>query len=190
MRNAMILGSMAALGLCAQALAKDEISYSYLEAGYISSESGGIDGDGLNAFGSFGFTPNAHLFGSLSDQEFDNNVDVQFIQLGAGLNWTLGQKVDLLTRISYVDVDVDLPGGGSVEDDGYALGFGLRTMLNPQFELSTGYNYQDLDQGGETTSVNLGGRYYLNDTVALGLDLLQSDGDSTYILGARYEFGQ
>jgi hypothetical protein len=190
MRNAMILASMAAMGLCAQALAKDEISYSYLEAGYISGESGGIDGDGLNAFGSLAFAENAHLFGSFSDQEFDNDVETQFFQLGAGLNWTLGQKVDLLTRLSYVDLDIDLPGGGSASDDGYALGFGLRTLLNPQFELSTGYTYTDLDLGGENTQINLGGRYYLNDQVALGLDLLQDDSDSTYILGARYEFGQ
>src|SRR5688572_10065749 len=120
MRNAMILASMAtAFGLSTQALAKDDISYSYLEAGYISSESGGVDGDGLNVFGSYGFAPNAHLFGSLSDQDFDNGVDVQFIQLGAGLDWTLGDKVDLFTRLSYVDVDVDV-GGGSGEDDGYA----------------------------------------------------------------------
>jgi hypothetical protein len=186
MRKAIMLGSMAALGVCAQALAKDDLSYSYLEGGYISSESGGNDADGLNVFGSYGFAEQAHVFASYSDQEFDDiDVDNEFIQVGAGLNWTLAPKVDLIARLSYLDLEV-----GSLSDDGYGLGFLLRTRINDQFELASGFDYQDFDIVGENTQINIGGRYYFNTNLAGALDLIQSDGDTAFILGARYDFGQ
>lgn len=186
MRKAVILGSLAALGMSGSVLAQDALSYSYLEAGYISSESGNLDGDGINLFGSFRLTDMLHLFGSYSDQDYDFNVGVEFIQLGGGLNFSLTDKVDLVTRLSLVEVQVDGP-GFSNDDDGLAIGAFLRTRAAEKWDLTAGLNYQDLDDGGEDTSINAGARYYFTDRLAAGVDLLLNDGDTAYILSGRYD---
>jgi len=189
MRQVVVLGSVIALGLCTQVFAKDEFSYSYAELGYINSESGNLDGDGLNLFGSYAFANKAHAFASYSDQDFDFGIGVKFFQIGAGLNLALAPNLDFITRLSYVEVDVDGP-GFSTEDDGFALGASLRARVAQQIELSAGFNYQDLENGGDDTSLNAGARYYFTDKLAAALDVLQNDDDTTLILGARYEFGR
>jgi hypothetical protein len=187
MRKAVILGSMLAFGGSGAALAEGNFSYSYAEAGYITSENGGSDGDGLNLFASGSVTDMLHVFGSYSTQGFDFDVDVEFMQLGLGVNFTLVDNLDLVTRLSLVEVQVDGP-GFSFDDDGYQLGAFIRGRVAEQWELTAGLNYQDLDNGGEDDSLTAGARYYFTDKFAAGLDLLQNDDDTTFILGARYDF--
>ena len=97
------------------------------------------------------------------------------------------QSLDFIGRISFVTVDVKGP-GFRVDDNGYSLNASLRTRVLGQLELSGGFNYQDLNRGGEDTSINIGARDYLQSNVALGLDILQNNGDTTAIIGARYDF--
>lgn len=186
MRKAIILGSLAALGVSGPVLAQDALSYSYFELGYINSENGGLDGNGPNLFGTFALTEMAHLFGSYSDQDLDFGIGVKFLQLGGGLNFSLSDTVDLVTRLSLVEVEVDGP-NFSNDDDGYALGVFLRTRAAEKFDLTAGLNYQDLDNGGEDTAITAGLRYYLTTRIAAGIDLLQNDDDTTYILSGRYD---
>jgi hypothetical protein len=189
MRTTVIVSAIVALGACIPALAANDFSYSYVEAGYINTENNGGNGDGLNLFGTLAFLDELHGFASYSTQSFDNNVDVDFFQAGIGLNMPVRPKLDFIGRISFVTVDVKGP-GFRVDDNGYALNASLRTRVLGELELSAGFNYQDLDQGGEDTSINLGARYYLNPNIALGLDILQNNGDTTAIIGARYDLWQ
>ena len=189
MRTTVILSSIAALAACVPAFAANDFSYSYVEAGYISGESNGRDGNGLNLFGTLALLDELHGFASYSTQSFDGNVDVDFFQAGIGLNMPVRQDLDFIGRISFVTVDVKGP-GFRVDDNGYALNFSLRTRVADQLELSGGFNYQDLDQGGEDTSITIGARYYLKSNIALGLDVLQNNGDTTAIIGARYDLRQ
>jgi len=187
MRKLAILGAIATLGTSVPAFAINDFSYTYAEVGYINGESGGRDGDGVNLFGSLRLADMLHGFGSYSEQEFDGNVNVDFFQAGLGLNFPLASKVDLIGRFSYVEVDVEGP-GFRVDDRGYAFNFSLRTRVLGELELSGGLNYQDLDQGGEDTSINFGGRYYFTRSLAVGVDLLQNGDDSAAILGLRVDF--
>jgi hypothetical protein len=189
MRTTVILSSIAALGVSIPALAANDFSYSYVEAGYITSESDGRNGDGLNLFGTLALLDQLHGFASYSTQSFDNNVDVDFFQAGIGLNMPLHQDLDFIGRISFVTVDVK-GRGFRVDDNGYALNVSLRTRVAGELELSGGLNYQDLDQGGEDTSLTFGAKYYLKSNIALGLDILQNNGDTTAIIGARYDLKQ
>jgi len=189
MRKAIILGSLVTLGASVPAIAADDFSYTYAEVGYINGESGGRDGDGVNLFGTLRLADMLHGFASYSEQEFDGNVDVDFFQAGLGLNLPLASQIDFIGRLSFVSVDVTGP-GFSVDDNGYALNFSLRTRVAGEFELSGGLNYQDLDQGGEDTSINAGVRYYFRRNLALGLDLLKNDNDTSAILGLRVDFAQ
>jgi hypothetical protein len=192
MRKSAILGAIAALGANIPAFSANDLSYTYAEVGYITGESNGRDGDGANLFGSLRLTDMLHGFASYSEQKFDGNLDVDFTQAGLGVNYPLAldSKVDLIGRFSYVSVDVSGPGFSKVTNNGYAFNFSLRARVAGQYELSAGLNYQDLDQGSGDTSLNAGARYYFMPNLALGLDLLQNDGDSTFILGLRADFGQ
>jgi hypothetical protein len=188
MRKSSILFAIATLGASVPAFSTEDFSYTYAEVGYINSESGGRDGDGVNLFGSLRLADMLHAFASYSEQEFDGNLNVDFFQAGVGLGLPIASKLDFVGRLSYVQVDVDGPGFSTVEDNGYAFNFSLRTRVMGELELSGGVNYQDLDQGGEDTSLNAGARYFFTRNLALGLDILQNDSDTTAILGLRVDF--
>jgi hypothetical protein len=193
MRKSAILGAIAALGASVPAFSANDLSYTYAEVGYITGESNGRDGDGVNLFGSLRLADMLHGFASYSEQSFDGNLDVDFTQAGLGINYPLtamDSKVDLIGRFSYVSVDVSGPGFSKVTNNGYAFNFSLRTRLAGQYELSGGLNYQDLGQGNGDTSINAGARYYFMPNLAFGLDILQNDSDTMLILGLRADFGQ
>jgi hypothetical protein len=188
MRKA-ILGTVAALGLTAPAFAEEGLSYSYVELGYINTETDFDEGDGLNLFGSYQVAELAHIFTSYSDQDFDSNVRTEFMQIGLGLNFTIAENLDVVPRLSYVEVQTEVPPFGTFDDDGFALGFGLRAqLLDERLELGAGFQYLELDQGGDDTSINAGARFYLTDKIAAAVDILENDGDTTYIIGGRYDF--
>lgn len=182
-----LMGIVAAVCFCGQAFAQDGLSYSYAELGYIGTESDSGDGDGLNLSGSYGVAELAHIFTTYSDQDFDNNVRTQFMQIGLGLNFPLMENVDIVPRLSYVDLQVETP-VGVFDDNGFQAGASLRGLFLDRLELSAGFTYTDLDAGGDTTAIVGGLRLYFTDRLAAALDALQSDGDTTYILGARYDF--
>jgi len=188
MRKSSILLAIATLGASVPAFSTDDFSYTYADVGYINSESGGRDGDGANLFGSLRLADMLHGFASYSEQEFDGNLNVDFFQAGLGLNLPVASKLDFIGRLSYVQVDVDGPGFSTVEDNGYAFDFSLRTRVMGELELTGGFNYQDLDRGGEDTSINFGARYFFTRALALGVDILQNDSDTTAILGLRVDF--
>jgi hypothetical protein len=188
MRKA-IIGTVAALGLSGPVLAEDGLSYSFVELGYINTETDFDEGDGLSLSGSYAVAELAHIFTSYSDQDFDNsNVRTEFMQIGLGLNFTIAENIDLVPRLSYVDVQVEVPPFGTFDDNGYAAGVALRAKLFERFELSGGFNYQDLDDSGEDTLIFGTARFYITDKIALAADIQENDGDMTYILGGRYDF--
>jgi hypothetical protein len=129
MRKSSILLAIATLGASVPAFSTEDFSYTYAEVGYINSESGGRDGDGVNLFGSLRLADMLHAFASYSEQEFDGNLNVDFFQAGVGLSLPIASKLDFVGRLSYVQVDVDGPGFSTVEDNGYAFNFSLRTRV-------------------------------------------------------------
>lgn len=189
MRNRIILGSLAALGLAGPALAQGGFSYNFVELGYVNTEidNPDIDGDGFGLRGSLAVSKNFHVFTEYADQDFDGNVDGKTFELGGGLNWALSPNLDLIATISYVRSEVDTP-LGDFDDDGYGLGLGLRGRATGQLELTGGIRYVDLDDSGDNTSLRVGGRYFFTPQFAVGLDLDYDDDATSWVLGARYTF--
>ncbi len=120
MRKAITAATIAALGLVSSAYAQDELSYSFLELGYVDSE---ID-----------------------------------------------------------DLDVD--------DNGLALGAGLRGLVSDVFELRGGSKYVDFDDADSDTTFGVGARYYFARQFVLGGDIDFNDDGTSYTLGARFDFGK
>lgn len=191
MRKTTILGSLAALALAGPALAAESgFSYSYAELGYIDTEIDDfdVDGDGFGLRGSFAFTPHLHGFASYADVDFDNDLGAQTLQVGAGVNWPVSPRLDVIGRLSYVDVEVDA-GRFSADDSGFGLEAALRGRPMERLELTGGIEYVDVGDSDDT-SLGVGARYYFTDQFAAGGDLSFNDDGTTILLGLRFDFGR
>jgi hypothetical protein len=192
MRKRFVLGSIVALGLCGPAIAADGFSYSFVDAEFVKSEIDDIDveGDGFGIVGSYEFTENLHGFVEYADQDFDFDVSAQTLQVGAGVNWPLNPNLDVIGTLSYVQAEVDVPTFGSVDDDGFGLGVGLRGRVLERLELTGGIDYVDLKDSGDDTAFGVGARYFFTDMFAVGADANFNDDGTTWMLGARLNFGK
>jgi hypothetical protein len=190
MHKSIALGSILALGLAGQAYAQDGFSYSYVEAAYLNSELDDfdVDGDGFAVAGSIEFGSNFFGFANYADQDYDFDVGRQDLGVGVGYHWPLNPRLDLVTKASYLDLEVDVPGFGDFDEDGFGVGLGLRGRALDQLELTADVNYVDLGDADDTT-FSVGGRYYFTSAFAAGLDVGFNDDGTTWGIAARYDFG-
>jgi hypothetical protein len=189
MRLKTLLGVGALLPL--SALAQD-MSYTFVEAAYLNSDIDAgplnVDGDGLGLRGSLLITDQIFLFGEYNAYDYDRGIDLTSYSLGAGLRWGLKPDLDLVADIGWVHAKLDRPFLPDIDDDGIGLGIGLRSRVHDAIEVQAGIRYLDLDDSD--TFLTLGGRYYLTDSVAVGLGLSLNDDDTGWSIGIRAEFGR
>lgn len=192
MRKDFILGSIAALSLAGPAMAEDGFDYSYVELGYVKSEIDdlNVDGDGLGLRGSYEFTENFHAFAAHADQDFDFDVSATTFELGAGLAWPVNPNMDLVGTLSYIKTEIDVPFFGDLDDDGFAVGAGLRARVIEALELTGGLKYASYDEVGDDTTFGAGARYFFTQMFAAGVDVDFDDDGTAWMLGARMSFGQ
>lgn len=115
-----------------------EMSYSYVEGGYVRTHIDSLgNGDGFGVDGSVAVHKNIHVFGGYSSQsasEYGIDVDLQHTRLGVGFNTSLNDRADFIARAAYerAEMDVDVPGFGSFDGnaDGWSLESGFRGTLS------------------------------------------------------------
>lgn len=171
----------APLGLKAQ-----ELSYSYLEAGYYhSSLSGAPDADGWGLGGSAALGSNFHIFGNWSQQELDNtSVDFDRWRVGFGYRHGLSQNLDLVARVAYEKVDF----GAGLDADGYSAEVGLRGLMGSKFEGWVMAGYADGNDIDGDFYGRLGGHYKFNRSWGLVAEATFEDGANTVFFGPRFSF--
>lgn len=191
MRKAITAAALATLALTPPAFAQDGLSYNFLELGYSNSEieDFDVDGDGFGVRGSYGFTDHVHVFASYLDEEYDFDIGVSQFEVGAGFHTGLTEKLDFVGTLSFLNLSVDVPGLGSADDSGLALGVGLRGRVSEAFELRGEVKYAELDDAGNDTTFGVGGRYYFTPMFALGADIGVNDDGTSWTLGGRFDFG-
>lgn len=197
MRSKLLSAVVAAsLGLASAANA-DDVSYSYADLAYITTDIDGVDEDldGFGLRGSIEITDQAFLFGMYTDQSADSggaNVDYTTYSLGGGYAWSLSDSADLYGKLGYIsaEVEVNVPGlgGYSVDDDGFMLGMGVRGRVSPQFELEGAANYYDYSDSGDDTSIGAAARWFFTDQFSAFAEGEFGDVD-TYGIGMRWNFG-
>jgi hypothetical protein len=188
--------ALAALPLAAQA---DDMSYRYFQAGYMESDIDGTgqsgDLDGFATRGSIGFAENFFVFTEYSDQGLEESgIDVTLKQLVVGLggHYGLSENLDLVGRVGYADLTLDIDGGGlgieSPDESGFMVGGGLRGRIGEHVEIEGGvvyYDYNDvLDEIGGEVLV----RYHFNDRWALAFEYQAIEDLSTIMGGVRISF--
>jgi hypothetical protein len=191
MRRAIMVATVAAFGLVGSAFGEEgTLSYSYLEGGYVHSELDDVDfeGDGFGIRGSFAFTKNVHGFAQYSNLDYDFDISSDEYTIGAGVNFALSPRLDVVGRVGYVGVELDAPGISSVDDSGVGVGAELRGLVTDTFELHGGVSYVNLNDSGDDTAGNVGARFYVTKMFALGADASFNEDGTTWMLGARVDF--
>ncbi len=170
----------------------DELSYTYVQIGYGEAEldnSGGIDGDGPSIFGSAAVSENFHIFGEYGTADFGLGVDLNQLEAGLGYNTALSENLDIVGRLAYVNMEVDSP-LGSVDENGYAVGVGLRGKVSERVELNGGLDFVDLDESDSETRAKAGFLFNFTDSFSVGANGAWWDDITVYQLVARFDFGE
>jgi long-subunit fatty acid transport protein len=146
-----------------------------------------VDVDGFALAGSYELNDRFYIFGEWQDQSLDFGIDGRSLELGGGYTHSFSSTLDFVGTLSYVDAEVKL-GSLTADDDGLAVGGGIRTRLADSFELDASLTLVDFDESGSDTGYSFGGRYYFNDSMALGASVDFTDNADTMRLGFRWEF--
>jgi hypothetical protein len=156
------------------------VSYSYAELNYIVDEEldlGGADddGDGWNFNASFAIDDTFFVNGGYSDVSLDDsNVDVSNVNVGFGGRNTISTNLDAYGVLSYEDFEVDVPGLGDVDEDGFGIAGGLRGLLSEGFELNGQIKYIDIGDA-DGFGVKVGGLYTFAPNWAANADYSTSE---------------
>jgi hypothetical protein len=169
------------------------MDYSYAEIAYIDTELDDddidVDGDGFELRGSVAFSENFFAYAGYQDLGFDFGIDATRFDVGAGMRWPLNPKIDLVGRAGIVKTDVELDRFGVDEDDdGFLIGARLRSAITEELEVEGGFDYVDLDDSGDDTSITLEGRYFFMPQFSGGLKLEFGDDATAIGIGARVTF--
>ena len=170
--------------------------YNYFSVGYqrMNLDDGfiDVDGDGFGIDGSFAINDSFFIFGSYAMGEFEEQgitVDVDTLSAGIGWHTPLTDRVDFVTGLSYEYVDVGASGFGSVDENGYGLGVGLRFQASEAIELNGGINYVDYGDGDDT-GFGLGLLYGVSENVDIGVSADWAEDSSAYGINGRFYFGK
>jgi len=184
-RTLFALVLAAVLPMSAQA---GELSYSYVQGGYTAASFIGGDFDGFGLKGSVAFNDSFYGFASYDSGE-DSSVDLNQSSIGAG--WHSAGDTQWFVEASFINNEID-NGGGSFDDNGYAVAGGLRTSVSDNFELNAKINYTDVGDFGDGFGAGVGGLFSFNDTWGIYASYDYSDRNSldldTWGLGVRASF--
>jgi Ax21 family sulfation-dependent quorum factor len=158
-----------------------ELSYTYLEAGYlrVDPDNGGSE-NGFAIRGSGALNKNFHVFGAYEKVDVAS-VDINSWRLGLGYNYNIGGSTDLYARFAYEKIDAEF-----FDDNGWSAEVGVRGALGDHFEAYAGLRYTKFDE--DDTSGVIGGQYQFDETWGLAADLnFNGDGNALFI-GPRVSF--
>jgi outer membrane protein with beta-barrel domain len=187
-----ILSGLAALAAALPLASHAEtMSYTYAELGYVDANldvgSFNVDGDGFALRGSLAVLQNYFVFANYQDLSFDGGVDTTLLEVGGGGHWPLSDKVDIIGKVGITKAELD-SGRFDADDDGFLLGARVRGVIAPKVELEAGFDYRDLDEAGDDTTLVFDGRYFFIENLAGGVTAAFGDDDKFFGLNLRYAF--
>lgn len=193
LRTALIL---AAIALPGQALAVDELNYSYVEAGYrigeVDTSGQDVDFHKVGGTASYELTENFALFGTgfvgeveTTDIGAPRDIDTRELSAGLTFHTPVYDNIDLVVpmAIAYARTRA----GSSIESDtGYSIAAGIRALLTENIEAGAAIQHVDIEDDEQSLTGNV--RFHINEWLSLSLDGEISDDVNRVGLGARYSF--
>lgn len=184
---ARFLGLLAVVASALPAVSEAEtLDYSFAELGYVDSEFGNLNGDGISLRGAVEINETFFVFASYWDVGYDFNVDLTSIEAGGGAHLPFNDKVHFVGRFGLVKSELDT-NNSSNDDDGFTFGGHVRAEVMPRLELEGGFDYIDLGMDPDTLLVAQA-RYFFIDNIAGGLRLEFGDDIDSMSLGVRVTF--
>ena len=182
-----------AFALAPFAIRADEISYSYLEAGYANVDIDDFDEDvdGFVLRGSFEVGESVFLFAGYNDFGTTiSGIDIDFtdFNMGVGYAWPISSTASLYGKLSYVNAEVEAL-DESFDDDGYGLAVGVRGRVAASVELEGYVSYVDLSDLGDNTAFGGALLYYFTPQFAVGAEVVVDDDATQYGAGLRWHWG-
>jgi hypothetical protein len=170
-------------------------SYTYGQIGYQNVSSDRIDYEGISADISYGALDFMHIRLGYSRYWVDNldgtrndSIDIDAFRLGAGLNFSVHDKVDLVGRGHWIYHG--LSGDRNNADIGYDVEAGARVQLLKKLELTPSVYYYDNDDFEADMGYGLGLRYKLHKRYSFRVRTRFFDDDEVkdIFAGVRYDF--
>ncbi|TJY64961.1 hypothetical protein E4T66_01675 [Sinimarinibacterium sp. CAU 1509] len=153
-------------------------SYSYVEGGYVSRDTHGVNDDGIRLGVSGSVARNVALIG-----EYATTGDYDQLSAGAIYHQPIDRALDVFGGATLEQAD-----NGHDDDTGFGLRAGLRWSFAQHFELSPEIRHTNLFDNSDT-SLRLTGLFNFapnwNAQAAL-----QSGDDDRFEAGLRYNFGR
>jgi len=153
------------------------IKYNFAEFRFVDVDGG----DGIEFGGSYQINEKFYGFASFQDLDVGpGNASIEFLEIGGGYIYP-HKKIDLAFEVGLIDAD--FPSGS---ESGFSLAAGGRGYLSPEFEVRAFVRH--IDVLDSDTFIELGGDYFLNSNVSIGLTLEVSSDADALTFGGRYYF--
>ncbi len=197
MRNALF--ALALLSVPATVLA-DEISYTFLDARYFSTDSDAVSINqqggsiaGSLALGDVFFVTADGSYGESDDITFGGmtgSFETTSASIRAGVHHTLAPTLDVVLNAGGLYGEAKGKGafnGQKDDDTGYLIETGLRVALMPKVEVAAFYNYADLFD--DTSSGFVGDvQFHITEHISAVASANFARSTDVYSFGARYRF--
>ncbi|NQD37183.1 hypothetical protein HPT27_09105 [Permianibacter sp. IMCC34836] len=136
----------------------DDLSYSYIQAGYASSELDDLTFDGASVQGSVAFGTSNFYAVVNHESGSDGDFDMTQTSAGVGYHFDLSANADVFTELAYIANEVEYTGssGYTSDDNGYRVTAGLRGMFSSSFEAILAVHYTDVNDFGSGYGGTLG----------------------------------
>lgn len=188
--------ALTAFGCAAFSTQANDISWTYLSAGYARASLDNIAGNdidlnGYQLSGSYSLSDNWYLHASYYDVSgdlplLDDIMGLDFEasewQAGLGLRQAVSHNIDVFFQAGYVRTELGVVGFENDSLDGFQAGTGFRFKLSPELELSAALRYNDGSDTDGSTYGDIGMRYALTAMFDVYLNY-QFDSDAS-LLGA------
>lgn len=143
MRRILVAASIAAFLMLPALSLAEAPSYTYIEGGFIDvsiDNASDFDDDGFFAGGSYG-GKHFHAFA-----EFQSVGDLDSWEVGGGWQGLLGEKADLVARITFQDIDIDFNNTfADIDDNGTLVSVGVRWQIMKILEINGFVSAADFD---------------------------------------------
>lgn len=172
-------------------------NWNYVQGSYITAESDDsefkIEPDGFGINGSFLVNDNVFLsagYSSLSDEIYDVDLDLNQGSVGLGYRHGISENTDVFGAVSYEYIELEADsnfGSDSVDESGYGLTVGLRSMVGDAFELNGQIGYIKIDDESET-AVGVSAFYHFTEQFSVGGGYTVQDDLDTLSASVRFSF--
>ena len=151
--------------------ADNGINYTFGELRFVDVKGG----DGIEFGGSYRL--NAEFYGLASFQDIDsNNNNTEILEIGGGYILPNG-KIDFAAEVTIIDAD---------SESGFSLAAGGRGYVAPEIEARVFVKHVDVVDSD--TFIELGGDYFVDANISLGITLEVGSNSDTLTFGGRFYF--